>query len=63
MDADFDQFEDIGDAELLSALPLNFPFEDLHANGEAEHGPKVEEKEKEGITSMVRQQYEINIDF
>ena len=51
MDADFDQFDDIDDEELLSSLPLTFPFEDLHrVNGKDGHGPKVEEKEKEGIS-------------
>ena len=51
MDADFDQFDDIDDEELLSSLPLTFPFEDLQANGEGGPDPKVEEKEKEGIAS------------
>ena len=51
MDGDFDQFEEIDD-ELLSSLPLSFPFESLPVEGGDGPDPKAEETKQEGMSYM-----------
>ena len=52
MDDDLDQFDDTDD-ELLSSLPLSFPFEDPSAGLENKPRPKEEDKNGEGVTTLM----------
>ncbi|KAI0237635.1 hypothetical protein LSAT2_011822 [Lamellibrachia satsuma] len=69
MDGDFDQFEEIDD-ELLSSLPLSFPFESLPVEGGDGPDPKAEETKQEDKDVVVPDKfafpfepYEIQVDF
>ena len=52
MEGDLDQFDDIDD-ELLSSLPLSFPFEDPSVGWEDKPSPKEEDQICEGVTPVL----------